>query len=308
MADNSVDSAEYTDRSIDSEHYASGSVDDTAIGLDAVGNSELANDSVDANAIRESVVYGSLWQSTGGPRRHLATNSIGQGDIGPNAVGTGELKDLEVTTEKIENLGITTGKINNGAVTSAKLGTDSVITSKIDGRAVTEPKLAVNSVTYFQIDTAVFGTGFSTAARGNHTHSISVLDTAFSGHGHGIGNDGSHGHAASISSSSLRFKNSIEDYSVEDLKEKLFKLKFKKYKYNNAQRDLRRSADGWNYGYIAEDVDDIGLKEIIAYDRKNRPAALDYGLLSSLILEIVKVQQNEIDSLKEQLNKLTETK
>jgi hypothetical protein len=152
------------------------------------------------------------------------------------------------------------------------------------------------------------GTASDNVARGSHTHSVSVLGTAISAHSHLFGATGAHTHATTVTSSSIRFKNSVEDYSIEDLKEKLFSLKFKKYKYNKAQRDLRRGPDGWNYGYIAEDVDDIGLKEIIAYDRENKPAALDYGLLSTMVLEIVKNQQSEIDFLKEQLSKLTETK
>jgi hypothetical protein len=193
-------------------------------------------------------------------------------------------------------------------VTNVKIASGSIQTTTIVDRAVTEAKLAINSVTYTQISDGLIGTGSANLARGSHSHSVSVLDTAVSAHGHGIGNDGSHSHTATTGPSSLRFKNSIEDYGVENLKEKLFKLKFKKFKYNNALRNHRRSADGWNYGYIAEEVDDIGLKEIIEYDKKNRPSALDYGLLSSLVLEIVKEQQSEIDSLKEQLNKLTETK
>jgi hypothetical protein len=92
----------------------------------------------------------------------------------------------------------------------------------------------------------------------------------------------------------------------EDL-QKVLKLELVRYKYHKRWTPLNGGRE-WSYGYIAEDVDELGVTEIIEYDDKKRPSAINYGLLSTLVLEIVKVQQNEIDLLKQQLAKLMETK
>jgi hypothetical protein len=60
------------------------------------------------------------------------------------------------------------------------------------------------------------------------------------------------------------------------------------------------------YGYIAEEVLENGVEEIVGYDENKDPASLNYGLLSTLVLELVKEQQKEIDLLKEELRQLEE--
>jgi hypothetical protein len=125
-------------------------------------------------------------------------------------------------------------------------------------------------------------------------------------HSH-IGVSGAHAHSGSTGGpSSRRFKTEISDYMPEDL-QKILQLNLVKYKYHKRWTPLNRGRE-WSYGYIAEDVEDLGVQEIIEYDDKKRPSAINYGLLSTFVLEIVKVQQNEIDLLKQQLAKLMETK
>jgi len=57
------------------------------------------------------------------------------------------------------------------------------------------------------------------------------------------------------------------------------------------------------YGYIAEEVLATGIEEIVGYDENKEPNSLNYGLLSTLVLELVKVQQNEIDLIKERIKR-----
>ena len=85
----------------------------------------------------------------------------------------------------------------------------------------------------------------------------------------------------------------------------LLNLNLKRYKYKNQVRDLQEGRE-WMYGYIAEEVEELGIKEIVGYDENNEPNAINYGLLSTLVLELVKVQQTEIDSLKEEIQRLKE--
>jgi hypothetical protein len=60
----------------------------------------------------------------------------------------------------------------------------------------------------------------------------------------------------------------------------------------------------WMHGYIVEELVDLGFSEPASYDEEGAPNGLDYGLMSMLVLELVKVQQTEIDFLKEELLRL----
>ena len=129
--------------------------------------------------------------------------------------------------------------------------------------------------------------------------------------GHGVGANGVHDHSVNLAgntqsnSSTLKLKKEISDYGIDP--KKLLNLQLKKYKYKNQVRylqdDLNRE---WMYGYIAEEVLENGVEEIVGYDENKEPASLHYGLLSTLVLELVKEQQKEIDLLKEELRQLEE--
>ena len=121
---------------------------------------------------------------------------------------------------------------------------------------------------------------------GPHTHS----QPAFTG-------------TATSNTSTLKLKKEISNYEVSNIKN-LLNLKLKRYKYKNEVRYLQESLNRkWMYGYIAEEVEDLGFKELVGYDEKGNPASLNYGLLSTLILELVKVQQTEIHLIKEKIKR-----
>ena len=134
-------------------------------------------------------------------------------------------------------------------------------------------------------------------------------------HGHGGGATGTHTHGVtpvgsvtvgSVITSTVKLKQDISDFMVQDPKN-ILNLKMKRYKYKNSVRGIQnRYNREWMYGYIAEEVQDLGVEQILAYDKNGDPDGIDYGLLSTLILELVKVQQTEIDSLKEEIQRLKE--
>ena len=156
-------------------------------------------------------------------------------------------------------------------------------------------------------------------AVGAHTHNASVLfnSSVISGgsHGHGGGATGTHTHGVtpvgsvtvgSVITSTVKLKQDISDFMVQDPKN-ILNLKMKRYKYKNSVRGIQNKYNReWMYGYIAEEVQDLGVEQILAYDKNGDPDGIDYGLLSTLILELVKVQQTEIDSLKEEIQRLKE--
>ena len=132
--------------------------------------------------------------------------------------------------------------------------------------------------------------GAAAHGSGSHIHSL----PAFSGT------------ATSNTSSTLKLKKEISIYEVPNIKN-LLNLQLKRYKYKNQVRYLQESLNReWMYGYIAEEVEDLGFKELVGYNEKGEPASLNYGLLSTLVLELVKVQQTEISLIKEKIKRRRE--
>jgi hypothetical protein len=168
---------------------------------------------------------------------------------------------------------------------------------------------------------SVGGTGVA-----SHTHPVSIpsaLPIVYTGGLHGgharppgnvapapNPNTGDHLHSqptyggtATSNTSTLKLKKDISNYEMYDVKN-LLNLQLKRYKYKNEVRYLQESVNrDWMYGYIAEEVEDLGFKELVGYDEKGKPASLNYGLLSTLILELVKVQQTEIHLIKEKIKR-----
>ncbi len=231
----------------------------------------------------------------------------------------------QLPSSKIGPGAITNTKIADGAITSEKLNSSAFATIVSTGLTASSPLSKSGATVFVNVGsgaTQVAGGnhvhgqgGYSNAGStgvGSHTHPLSVSGTASGGThgGHGTGN-GSHSHSVSIAgntqsnTSTLKLKKEISDYRIDS--KKLLNLQLKRYKYKNQVRylqdDLNRE---WMYGYIAEEVLENGVEEIVGYDENKEPASLHYGLLSTLVLELVKEQQKEIDLLKEELRQLEE--
>jgi hypothetical protein len=150
---------------------------------------------------------------------------------------------------------------------------------------------------------AFSGGSYATA---NHTHSNYAAnqryDTSMAGShvGHG-----GHTHFITTTSSTVKLKKEISDYTM-DL-EKLFLLQPKRFKYKNQARMASKNRE-WDYGYIAEEALELGVEEIVGYDEKGEVDSINYGLLSVFVLELVKKQQDEINLLSEEIKRLKETK
>jgi hypothetical protein len=98
-------------------------------------------------------------------------------------------------------------------------------------------------------------------------------------------------------SSSARTKTEIED--LEDDFSKILDAE---------PRTFRDKNFGFrNIGYIAEELDALGLDNLVIYNEKDgSPKSIKYELISLYILEIVKQQQKEIERLKEEIESLQE--
>eukprot|EP00121_Abeoforma_whisleri_P012819 Awhi_evm4s11834 len=93
-------------------------------------------------------------------------------------------------------------------------------------------------------------------------------------------------------SSSLRYKENIVDFD-EDYN-KILELEVKKY----TKKDTGKT----DFGVIAEEVDELGLKHLVVYDEENRPDAVNYSKISLYLLEVVKDLKKEIETLKNKNN------
>jgi len=104
-------------------------------------------------------------------------------------------------------------------------------------------------------------------------------------------------YAASFNpTSSIRYKTNIESYT-KGLNE-LLQLNPVYYKLIND--NIKRA------GFIAEDIDDIGLKEHISYNTDGLPESLNYNSLITICVNAIKEQQLQINQLKEQLSLIIE--
>jgi hypothetical protein len=205
--------------------------------------------------------------------------------------------------------------------------TSAFTTCSVSGTGISRSIGSNGSYRSFDISISA-GTGSNQLAIGNHTHaagavgahthnaSLSMTSLNISGGAHGhVGQSGAHSHGITptgnvtvggVITSTLKLKQDISDFAIQDPKN-ILNLKMKRYKYKNSVRGIQnRYNREWMYGYIAEEVQDLGVEQILAYDKNGDPDGIDYGLLSTLILELVKVQQTEIDSLKEEIQRLKE--
>jgi len=238
-------------------------------------------------------------------------------------ITTAKIGDLQVTNDKIANSTITAGKIATsayGAIVTGGLSAGTAIVKSFGGGGQAVSLIANVGSGNNQVAAGnhVHGqSGYSNAGStgvGSHTHPLTLTGTAGGGgHGGHAGSlTGTHIHSISVSgttssnTSTQKLKKEISDYEVDNVK-KILNLQLKRYKYKNQVRylqdDLNRE---WMYGYIAEEVLENGVEEIVGYDENKEPNSLHYGLLSALVLELVKEQQKEIDFLKEELRLLEE--
>lgn len=301
LASDSVTNDNLADDSVNNSNIQDGAVNTEQLANSAVTNDKLANNSVTSDKIVNGTIVGAdIASNTIGGSRSGATskfiaNSIGQLDIDDAAIGSNEIINLAVTTAKLAAGAVTTSKILDGNVTIAKVNF-APITNITGGSgisvAITGPSAVVGSLG--RTVSANFGTGSNEVARGNHTHSVSGSTSRNLNHSHSI----------SGTASSKRFKKDIELYelSEEDVSN-ILNLKLSKFKYRNEVKDFSSNRE-WNYGYIAEDVEENALEQIVSYNNEKEPIAIDYGLLSAFVLEIVKQQKEEIESLKKRLSEL----
>jgi hypothetical protein len=98
--------------------------------------------------------------------------------------------------------------------------------------------------------------------------------------------------------SSRRYKKDIKDYNFDY--SNILKVNVKEYILKDDEYNAKR------IGLIAEELDSLELKYLISYDNQGRPDGVAYSKMSLYLLEVVKQQQKEIESLRSEIESIKE--
>jgi len=93
------------------------------------------------------------------------------------------------------------------------------------------------------------------------------------------------------SSSSLRYKHDIEDYN-KGLSE-VMQLRAVVFKFNGEDRT--------NIGFIAEEINEIGLTEVMLYNEEEKPEGVIYANMVSLLTKAIQELKAELDIAKAEI-------
>ena len=203
-------------------------------------------------------------------QEHIADNAVGTNQINGNAIVAAKLASNAVETAKINNLAVTTDKIAASAVTEAKLGTISTIGSS-------NTKTVWDTSGNTKIDFYVNGNNEMRLEADGDLH-VDGDVIAFS---------------ATIASDK-NLKNDIQN--ITDPIEKIKQLNGVTF---NWARNGKKSG-----GVIAQDVQQVMPSLVSSVEDLNDTSshlAVDYNGIIGLLIETVKEQQNQIDTLKAQL-------
>jgi hypothetical protein len=95
--------------------------------------------------------------------------------------------------------------------------------------------------------------------------------------------------------SSRRYKQEITRLEADF--DQVLEIEPKRFKY-------KTDSVSWQIGYIAEELDAAGLKELVAYDSKGRPEAIDYAKIAIYSNELLKRQRALLEAQQERIEGL----
>lgn len=111
---------------------------------------------------------------------------------------------------------------------------------------------------------------------------------------------GVQGGRVGVNTSSRRYKSNIQPF-VTDFS-KILQVQPRIYNRKSEDPSL------WEIGYIAEELDSLGLKNLVLYDQEGRPNSLIYKKMVIYTNEVVKMHHADIEKLKAEVAALTAEK
>jgi len=100
-----------------------------------------------------------------------------------------------------------------------------------------------------------------------------------------------------IASSTRRIKNTITEYQFNE--NAILSVKPYKFKYNSDG-----DADIWQYGFMAEDLNDAGLPEMCGFDKDGLPDYVAYDRFCIAQQQIIRKLWDKVKNLEDEVEKL----
>lgn len=289
-----IDALVITVSNIDAGNISVGTLDAARIAAGSITAREISTGYIEAVSINGGQISGGTIEATVSFR--IRESAIIQSDNGLFSVNSTGGVSLNSITSSSGNIAV---DCNGGTlnIIDAAGGVQGQVatTSWTDGRYR-------RLTTSIRADDCDIGTGSGQIARGSHIHDVQGSSGSRSLTLTGNAQTISHNHdsgtyAAAIST--RRLKKEITTHKFDT--SKLLNLELVKFKYKNQVKEYQNNKE-WAYGYIAEDLLKIGIEEVVGYAPDGRIASVNYGVLSTLILELVKEHHNDIEEIKSKLD------
>jgi hypothetical protein len=305
LQNDSVDSGEIIFDAVGSDEIALDAVGSSEISLDAVGNSELAGNAVSGENIQDGAVEDRHIAGVAGTKitSEVPLERIPNLPASRTTSGTFNVNRIpDLSASKITSGTFGSDRIGTGAITEAKIGLDAVTQNKIKNEAVTFGKIAGPTACGLIVNSGITGSaGYIDTVFNSRSGKTNVVANV--GTTSGTLAVGNHSHGGS---SSVKVKKDISNYNIDP--QNVLNLQLKKFKYKNSNRDVHEGFNReWLHGYLVEDVVEAGLEEVITYDHHGEPNGVRYDLIGVMSIELLKQQQNEIESLKEEIKRLKDS-
>ena len=219
--------------------------------------------------------------------------------IAANAVGTTEIADASVALADLAADSVNGSKIANGSIALADLAANAVDSGKVVDGSLAAADLASDAASLAKvsngnmaISASNVGIGTTTPGYTLHVNGTMALDNLPQGDRRNVQWDPTT-HQFYQAVSSRRYKENIAP--LADDFEKLLSAEPKSY---TMKGDTERRRE---IGYIAEDIDELGLTSLVHYTEDGLPDALKYEKMVLYLVEIAKSQKAEIESLNHKL-------
>jgi hypothetical protein len=232
--------------------------------------------------------------------------------VGGKLAKSSNLSDLTDAASARTNLGVDAAGTDNS--TNVSLVTTSHDYLSLSGQAITLGQIDISDDTNLAVSDTTGQTGIDMTLSGDTlSASVSGLGTSddvqFGTVGVGGAADGGYelkvsgdigatGDIVAFASSDERLKDNIE--LISNPIEKVKELRGVTWEWNEEASEAAKQTP--NVGVIAQEVEKV-LPELV-HDRENGYKGVDYSKLTGLLIEVVKTQQEKIESLESRLDKL----
>jgi hypothetical protein len=234
------------------------------------------------------------------PNPTVAAGKIDSTRLADNAVTTAKLADAAVTASELAANAVTTTKILDATVTTAKIGDGAITGVKLAADAVANTNLATDAGSLVKVSGGLLrstGTAVGIGLTPQYTLHVNGtvgIESLPQGDRRNVQWDPTT-HQLYQAVSSVRYKTNIAP--LRDDFGKFLQLEPKTYNYKNTPTVQE-------IGYVAEDVDALGLTWLVHYDAQGRPDALKYEKMVLYLNEIAKQQQQQLTAQERRIGDL----